>query len=506
MRAESSVASSLDSEFSCPIETSKLPPPGKPYASNVSYKGFQVNWQQPCYGYDIHHYTVSYQANEPSNNWHILKTADNNSHILFNGTKETLYVFKVAAVTAVGVSSDSEVSDAIETKAIPLGAEICMSLDSISKSNPITYLLPTHCVMKKNGIAKVHVGANTHGMIRSGVHTRCLCHTRTSADIPHKVLMLVGATGAGKTTLINGMANYILGVQWDDDLRFKLIAEPNSHDQTVSQTSCITAYTFYRETDSPLSYTLTVIDTPGFGEIDKDKQIFQQIKELFSIEGIDQLHGIGFVTPAPIRRLTPTLQYEFDTVLSVFGKNVSENIFIMITFADGLKPPVLDIIKAAKVPFQEFFMFNNSAPFASTSANDDCVNNFIGFFQKFSTAKAESLQLSKEVIQVRETLERTTQDFHLSSQHPFLFSVQVYRSFLVSSQPYEMRLQAAACKIIEWIKEIALRPNYPFKVEYIDLIIKAEKREAKPRWLDRVKALKELQRQAEILNMWIEKS
>ena len=51
--------------------------------------------------------------------------------------------------------------------------------------------------------------------------------------------MLVGATGAGKTTLINGMANYIMGVQWDDDLRFKLIAEPNSHDQTVSQTSCM---------------------------------------------------------------------------------------------------------------------------------------------------------------------------------------------------------------------------------------------------------------------------
>ena len=40
--------------------------------------------------------------------------------------------------------------------------------------------------------------------------------------IIEKVLMLVGATGAGKTTLINGMVIYIYGVQWADDFRCQL--------------------------------------------------------------------------------------------------------------------------------------------------------------------------------------------------------------------------------------------------------------------------------------------
>ena len=237
--------------------------------------------------------------------------------------------------------------------------------------------------------------------------------------------MVVGATGAGKTTLINGMANYILGVKWDDDFCFKLIDEPNSQDQTVSQT-CMHHCLHLLQRKKVLlfhTHTLTVIDTPGFCDtagIDRDKKIVEQIKELFSIagdEGIDQLHGIGFVTQAPLARLTPTQRYVFDAILSVFGRDVAGNIFLMITFADGKKPPVVDAVKAADVPYQAFFKFNNSALFASKSEDDEFdmmfwkmgANSFKEFFKQFSTAKTQSLQQTREVIQEREKLEAIIQ-------------------------------------------------------------------------------------------------
>jgi ABC-type multidrug transport system ATPase subunit len=46
----------------------------------------------------------------------------------------------------------------------------------------------------------------------------------------------MGATGSGKTTLINGMINYIFNVQWEDTFRFQLIQE-----QTAAADAKLTA-------------------------------------------------------------------------------------------------------------------------------------------------------------------------------------------------------------------------------------------------------------------------
>ena len=425
VRAETAVGSSPESELTDPIET-KLPPPlGKPTVSNRSYKHFKVNWLRPNYA-GIEYYSILYQeTDEQPHIWHSLVTDSLTEHISFYAAQNKQYVFQIAAVTSAGTSSYSELSDPFEAKTMPWGAKVYKGLDPIPESNPPTYLLPTHCVMKKHDILKVHVGPSAPNSKKSksyGANNTCKC-LEHNLGVPHKVLMVIGATGAGKTTLINGMANYIMGVHWEDDFRFKLIAEKTSQDQSRSQTMNITAYTFYKD-NSSLKYTLTVIDTPGFGDtegLDRDKYIVSQIKELFSIvgaEGIDQLHGIGFVTQAPLARLTPTQRYVFDSILSIFGKDVAGNIFLMITFADGMRPPVLDAVKAANVPSKAFFKFNNSALFAAKASQDDefdsmfwkmGVKSFDEFFSRFSTAKAQSLQQTREVMHERDKLEIAVQ-------------------------------------------------------------------------------------------------
>jgi len=250
-------------------------------------------------------------------------------------------------------------------------------------------------------------------------------------NVPEKVIMVVGATGAGKTTLINGMINHIFGVEWDDPYRFKLIHEDFGTSQGSSQTCAVTSYTIHHQECFTVPFTLTIVDTPGFGDtagISRDREITNQMHSFFSTTGagggIDHIDAIGFVAPASSSRLTPTQKYVFDSILSLFGKDIADNIFILATFADGKKPPLYEGIKDAKFPYKGTFKFNNSAIFAEkgdgTDDDDDDDDDggefdlmfwdmgnksFSRFLKKLNVIPGKSLCLTKGVLDERSHLE-----------------------------------------------------------------------------------------------------
>ncbi|XP_048012812.1 uncharacterized protein LOC125246012 isoform X2 [Megalobrama amblycephala] len=250
----------------------------------------------------------------------------------------------------------------------------------------------------------------------------------------NKTIMMIGATGAGKSTLINSMINYILGVKWEDDFRFVLIDEGKQKSQAESQTSAITAYQINHMDDFKVPYSLTIVDTPGFGDtrgISHDQKITKQIQEFFSARGgIDRIDAVCFVVQASLARLSHTQKYIFDSILSIFGKDISGNILVLVTFADGKTPPVLEAIKVSGVPCSTnesgeplHFKFNNSAVFANNnqSAGDededsDCENfdqmfwkmgfsSMKKFFTSLNTMETKSLSLTQEVLKERQQLE-----------------------------------------------------------------------------------------------------
>ena len=114
-----------------------------------------------------------------------------------------------------------------------------------------------------------------------------------------------------------------------------------------------------------------------------------------------------------LARLTKTQEYIFESILALFGKDVRKNIFIMVTFADAQRPPVLDAIDKAKISYDTYYTFNNSAIFADKTNNKQFTElfwemgnkSFEAFFTKFSQSQDVSLKCTREVLNQRKKLD-----------------------------------------------------------------------------------------------------
>ncbi|XP_048039132.1 uncharacterized protein LOC125263974 [Megalobrama amblycephala] len=282
------------------------------------------------------------------------------------------------------------------------------------------------------------------------------------------IVLLVGETGAGKTTIINTMVNYLLGVKFEDELWYE-ITEEAARDQSQSQTSEITIYEVC-PVESPLS--LTIIDTPGYGDtrgLEKDLEVAENLSMLFqSNDGVREIDAVCFVIQASKNRLSDRQHYIISSILSLFGKDIVNNIVFLITHSDGLPPEnVLSAINKAKIPCRRdqsgqpvHFLFNNRQADArhteerhahiQRGAWEDSMDGMKDFLQSLDEKNRKSLELTSDVLTERIRLEASISNLQLRVQEK------------ESKKSEKIQIQQAMRENKEKIKECK---NFPIKVK-----------------------------------------
>ncbi|XP_034534343.1 uncharacterized protein LOC117808791 [Notolabrus celidotus] len=239
----------------------------------------------------------------------------------------------------------------------------------------------------------------------------------------NKTILLVGETGTGKSTLINALVNYAMGVKWEDNVWFQIVEDNKTgqaENQCESQTSDVNVYEIFGFEGKTLPYSLTIIDTPGYGDtggIDHDDIVSQRLLELFGTEGgVHEINAVGLVLKSTVNRLDDRQCYIFNAVLSLFGKNMEDSIVALLTHSNGRQPKnALTALEAAKMKCAKdakgqpvYFLFENCQtedrgedPDYLEHVNDITMKGMRQFAQFLHRSEPKGLKMTVDVLKER---------------------------------------------------------------------------------------------------------
>ena len=199
-------------------------------------------------------------------------------------------------------------------------------------------------------------------------------------------MLVLGPSGAGKTTFVDSFVNFVLGIEIQDNFRYRVVNEKHIEEQrnetmlaegkeiskgsaqTMSMTSTVTIY--HLPSDHIVNKInsnnacVNIIDSPGFGDtrgMAWDIKIFNMISNL--LNSLSTLDYMLMVVKSTENRLTPSTKFIYKQISKLYTDDLEDRMLGLFTFSDASQPQGYTAIAAAGIELSEKFKFNNSAMF-----------------------------------------------------------------------------------------------------------------------------------------------
>ena len=320
--------------------------PSKITVNNSTKTSITFGWDPPNFiaqGYEVSSYMIKYQP-ATDNGTQVLYQESNGPicrHQITGLNDSTMYTISVSAVCQN--TEKSTFSDEVKISTLPRAA-----------ITVINQLYPDHTKNIAGERLNVSVLSHRSYIAPDGNYRAYDFGWEEKVYKHHVVIMVIGAVGAGKSTLINVIINYVLDVKWEDSFRFKMIAVKAKNQEeapTKCWTHCISSYTITPPTGSNIDFKLTIIETPGFEDtlgFDHDRQTVEQIRHFLMDTTKHHIHHINAICVVlkASEKSVPLHQIQFSNLIFGLSAHNMEGSFLFpVTFVDGQYCPVLTAIQ-----------------------------------------------------------------------------------------------------------------------------------------------------------------
>ncbi|CAG2215963.1 unnamed protein product [Mytilus edulis] len=139
-----------------------------------------------------------------------------------------------------------------------------------------------------------------------------------------RTLLVVGASGSGKSTMINAIVNFVADVSFTERFRFKIAEEKcQTRSSKGANRANVTCYRIRHHEGFRIGYNLNMIEVPELDDLSLKNgnylYVIQQLIDLLGSGEIKFIHAACLVVPS-FSRLTNEQKCIFENIVSIFEK------------------------------------------------------------------------------------------------------------------------------------------------------------------------------------------
>ncbi|XP_072356712.1 uncharacterized protein, partial [Scyliorhinus torazame] len=332
--------------------------PGQVSLSDILPTSLTVSWAPPALvgdGVSIGHYFIEYQRGESQEGpWSGLRTEGPSCvYTLDSLSIGTPYRFRVTADCGAAGRSDPSQEVMTVTPREKTPAQLAERLRRESKlvraGRPAVYQLP----LAREDADSIY---------------RKFTFGTSGPSANHRSIFLIGNEVSGISDFVDGLINYILGVDWEDEFRFQLTEDLRKWDHGLGMIFKIHHQEGFRV---PFSLSIIILNPAIFHKPD---QVFSIL--LMSIhkmtDEIDQFQNSNLNSDfvcALVESSAVSLQGEISRLMTV---NSGAKLQLLITSCDEQSPAIVRVLQNSQIPFPRdgegfpiHYCFNLSGLFAA---------------------------------------------------------------------------------------------------------------------------------------------